>query len=152
MKNLKARTKLYKKFSHLPVKITDEETCIMINGKIVDIGRKCKGTFKTFKLAFCSDAQLRYFLSQQRNDKTLEFYGTVKDEMYFVHGYHKYTQKGSLMSITKRGRQADARKAGEMLKDNCFTGKHRSGDNRQITAAIKIPKKFTQEQAKEQNT
>ena len=145
MKQLKARTKLYKKFSHLKVRITEDVAAITVNGRLVDMGRVCQGGGKNFRLAFSSKQQLDYFLKRQGKG-ALEYYGTTKDDMYFVHGWHQYTQKGSAIQTIRKYRRSDARLAGDMMKDNCFTGKHRSGDVRGITAAIKIDSKNKESQ------
>ncbi len=143
MKNLKARTKFCKKFGRAPLKIADEISAIVMNGKIVDIGRKGSMNGKKVRIAFVSDAQRDFFISrQERFGKPLEYYGRMKDDIYFIWGWNQYTYRGSALMIRQKYKQNDTRLAGEMMKDNCFTGKHRSGDQRNITAAIKIPAKF----------
>ena len=142
MKNLKQRTKIYEKFSHLKVRITDEKAVILINGRIVDVGRLVKGRGKEFRMAFCSHEQLKFFLFRQGKKDSLEYYGAIKDSVLFVYGLHQLTYKGSAINIRTKYKNTDGRITQEMTKDNCFTGYHRSGDQRELTAAIKIPAKL----------
>lgn len=142
MKNIKNRTKLYKAFKRVPIKITDEIAVIMINGKLIDIGRKCTILNREVRVAFASNKQADFFKSNQERFKCLpQYWGRIKDDIFFVWGWHRGDFRGSGRNIIRKYRQNDARLAGEMMKDNCFTGYHRSGDQRNITAAIKIEPK-----------
>ena len=72
----------------------------------------------------------------------MEYYGRVKDDVYFVHGWHEFSYKGSAMMVRAKHRQVNGRAIDELTRDKCFTGKQRSSDQRAITAAIKIPAKI----------
>ena len=144
MQNIKGRTKSYKVFKRVPIKITDEIATIFINGKMVDIGRKCTISGREVRVAFASDKQIKYFKDCQDNIfKHQEFFGRIKDDIFFVWGRHSHGgRRGGGALIIRKYRQRDARLAHEMTRDNCFTGHHRSGDTRRITAAIKLKPKF----------
>ena len=149
MKNLRARTKFYKKFVRIPITITSETAVIMINGRIVDLGRKGLMNGRQIRIAFCSDDQQKACEKfQERYKKPREYWGRMKDDVFFIYGYHRYTQKGSFLTLYRKYKQNDAQLDDEMIKDNCFTGKHRSGDQRKMTAAIKIPAKIKEEKTK----
>ena len=144
MKNLRARTKLYPRFARVPIKILNESAAIMVYSKLLAIGKKGKINGKDVRIAFSSDAQLKFFMDMQEQYKQpQEYFGKVKDDNFFIYGMHKWTRKNS-SAQRKKVRDLKEREDTERLytktENQTLTGKHRSGDIRFHSPTIKLEK------------
>ena len=124
MKHLKARTKLYKGFNRVPIKILDEVAPIIINGRIIAMGYYGILSGRRIKVAIGSDDQVQFYISCQSSKDTIpEYYGAVKDDVYFIYGMNTWNRK----SNTARGMLPPnhIRQDNITTSNPCFTGSNR---------------------------
>ena len=145
----KARTKTYPRFARVPIQILEESAAVMVHGKLLSIGKKGKINGRDVRIAFCSDAQLKFFMDmQERFKKPQEYWGKVKDENFFIYGMHKWTHKNSSIQRSKardRTEEYDTERLYRETENQTFTGAHRNGDLRFHSPSIKIDKPFKED-------
>jgi len=146
VKNMKARTKLYPRFARVPITISADTAAIMLNGKLVDVGRKGVINGIPVRVSFCSEKQRDFLISLQERYKTpQQYYGKTKDGNYFIYGMHRWTHKNSANNRAKSRKITEDYNVNRLLENTenqAFTGKHRSGDIRFHHVSLKIEKPY----------
>ena len=149
MKMLQAKTKLYPRFVRVPIKILDESAAIMVHSKLLSIGKKGEINGKDVRVAFCSDAQLKFFMDmQERYKQPQEYYGKVKDNNFFTYGMHKWSCKNYPLQRKKRRdikEREDTERIYAETESQIPTGLHRSGDLRFHSPILNLETKFKED-------